>query len=119
MYYENFKHLCEVNNVRPADITKATGITSATFSSWKNGVYTPKQEKLVQIAEFFGVPLTELTGDEDVVRNVLYTERDLSAFDRKFLELDEEDRAFVLNMIDNLLLKDKYKKENVQNSEVG
>lgn len=60
MSYEIFKRLCEKNGVKPSDITKETGITSATFTSWKQGKYTPKAEKLQQIADYFGVSLEYL-----------------------------------------------------------
>ena len=44
---------------------KETGITTATISNWKAGRYTPKQDKLQKIAEYFGVTVEYLmTGEE-------------------------------------------------------
>ena len=55
MYYENFERLCKENNKKPADVCRGTGISSATLTSWKKGKYTPKQDKLSLIANFFNV----------------------------------------------------------------
>ena len=63
MYYENFAKLCELNNVKAAQVSKGTGIATATLSTWKKGKYTPKNDKLQLIANFFSVPLSWITGD--------------------------------------------------------
>ena len=65
MTYDIFENLCAAKNVRPADVTRATGITSATFSEWKKGTYTPKQDKLQKIADYFGVSLEYLMTGKD------------------------------------------------------
>ena len=58
--YEVFRKLCEGRGVTPTDVCRATGIASATISSWKSGAYTPKREKLQLIADYFNVPLEYL-----------------------------------------------------------
>ena len=60
MYYENFEELCKRNNVKPSAVSKATGIATSTLTEWKKGRYTPKQEKLQLIADFFGVTVDYL-----------------------------------------------------------
>lgn len=55
MYYETFKGLCEERGVRPSDVSKATGISTATLTNWKQGKYTPKEDKMKLIADYFGV----------------------------------------------------------------
>jgi transcriptional regulator with XRE-family HTH domain len=49
--------------VKPGRVSRETGISTATLTSWKQGKYTPKQDKLQKIADFFGVPLGVITGD--------------------------------------------------------
>ena len=66
MYYENFETLCKRDNVKPSDVSKTTGISTATFTSWKQGKYTPKQDKLQLIADFFNVSVDYImTGKEN------------------------------------------------------
>ena len=60
MYYENFARLCEKNGVKPSTVSKATGISTATLTSWKQGKYTPKQDKLQLSADFFHVSIDYL-----------------------------------------------------------
>ena len=63
MYYEKFEYLCKLNGVNASKVSKATGISTATLSSWKNGKYTPKNAKLQLIADYFGVPLAYLLSE--------------------------------------------------------
>lgn len=63
--YKIFENLCNKNNVTPYRVCKETGLTTATISNWKAGRYTPKQDKLQKIADYFGVTLEYLmTGEE-------------------------------------------------------
>jgi transcriptional regulator with XRE-family HTH domain len=56
--YSNFEKLCKEKNVTPYRVCKETGVTTATISAWKKGKYTPKQDKLRKIAEYFGVSIS-------------------------------------------------------------
>lgn len=63
--YSVFVELLQKNNKKAADVTRATGIPASTFSDWKKGKSSPKQEKLQKIADFFNVSLEYLmTGQE-------------------------------------------------------
>lgn len=64
MYYENFQKLCESRGIKPSAVSRETGISTATLTSWKQGKYTPKQDKLQKIADFFGVTLEMLMTGE-------------------------------------------------------
>lgn len=66
MYYEIFEKLCADRGVRPGTVSAATGISTATLTSWKQGKYTPKPDKLQKIADYFGVSLEYLLkGEQD------------------------------------------------------
>lgn len=65
MSYKIFEELCKQRNVKPIEISRSTGIDSATFSSWKKGTYTPKTEKRKLIADYFGVSLEYLDTGKD------------------------------------------------------
>lgn len=58
--YEVFTKLCNGKNVTPYEVSKMTGISTATLTDWKMGRYVPKQDKLQKIADYFGVPLEYL-----------------------------------------------------------
>lgn len=55
--FSAFEKLCEERNVIPAQVSKETGIATATLSAWKLGKYSPKIDKIMAIADFFGVQI--------------------------------------------------------------
>ena len=56
--YKVFEELLAKNNETAYRVSKETGIATATLTEWKNGTYEPKVEKLMLIADHFGVPVT-------------------------------------------------------------
>ena len=63
--YEIFERLLEEHGVTAYKVCKATGLTTATISNWKAGRYTPKQDKLQKIADYFGVSIEYLMSGKD------------------------------------------------------
>ena len=55
--YERFEALLKKYGMTPYRVARETGINTATLTSWKQGKYTPKIDKLKKIADFFGVPI--------------------------------------------------------------
>lgn len=60
--YEIFQKLLSEKGVSAYRVAQETGVSTATLTSWKKGVYTPKPEKLQKLADYFGVQLEYLTG---------------------------------------------------------
>lgn len=58
--YENFQKLLKKNNVTAYKVAKETGLSTSMLTNWKKGRYTPKQDKLQKIAEFFDVTVDYL-----------------------------------------------------------
>lgn len=63
--YERFEELLQERGITAYRVAKDTGITTATFTSWKQGKYTPKQDKLQKVADYFGVTLEFLLGKSE------------------------------------------------------
>lgn len=112
MYYENFEKLCLEKNVTASKVSKATGISTATLSSWKKNVYTPKQDKLQLIADYFGVTLDYLINGKEKESEFSPEQADLWIAIRhdkellnaleKYMKLSEENKKRVLERIDTL-----------------
>lgn len=64
--YQRFEELCKEKNVTPYRVAKDTGITTATLSNWKAGRYQPKADKLLSIADYFGVSYAYLVGKTNI-----------------------------------------------------
>ena len=63
--YEIYLELLEKSGRKSSDVSKATGIPASTFSDWKKGKSSPKQDKLQKIADYFGVSVEYLmTGEQ-------------------------------------------------------
>lgn len=72
MGYEIFEELCKQKGVTPYRVAKETGVTTATLSSWKNGKYTPKTDKLQKIADYFGVSVDVFKKHEYHIKSTKY-----------------------------------------------
>lgn len=65
--YEIFEQLLNKYGITTYQVAKATGISTASFTGWKQGKWNFKQDKLQKIAEYFGVTVDYLmTGKEEV-----------------------------------------------------
>lgn len=63
--YRIFEELLQKHGVSTYRVSKETGIAQSVFSSWKNGISTPKQDKMQKLADYFNVSLEYLmTGEE-------------------------------------------------------
>lgn len=63
--YEIFERLLEERGITAYRVAKETGVSTATLTGWKQGKYTPKQDKLQKIAEYFNVSVFYLMGVTD------------------------------------------------------
>ena len=62
--YEIFERLCAERGVTAYRVCKETGLKTGSISNWKSGKYQLKQDKLQKIAEYFGVSVDYLMGNE-------------------------------------------------------
>lgn len=63
--YEIFEQLLLKYGVTTYKVSKATKIAQSVFSSWKNGISTPKSDKMQKIADYFGVSVVYLMTGKD------------------------------------------------------
>ena len=63
--YERFSELLKTRGERPADVTRATGVSSTVFSEWKKGKSQPNVDKLVKIARYLDTTVEYLVTGED------------------------------------------------------
>ena len=88
--YEIFEKLLEEYNVTAYKVCKATGLTTATISNWKAGRYTPKQDKMQKIADYFGVSIEYLmTGEEKEGSETYYLNKETAKAAQEIFENKE------------------------------
>lgn len=61
--YTKYLELLEKTGKTSYQVSKDTGIGQNTLSQWKTGRSNPKIEKLVILADYFGVPLEYFVKD--------------------------------------------------------
>ncbi len=64
--YSIYEKLLVDNNITSYKVSKDTGISTSTLSDWKTGRSVPKLDKLKKLADYFGVTLNYLIGDEEL-----------------------------------------------------
>ena len=136
--YEIFEQLLSKYGVTAYRVAKETGITTATLTNWKQGKYTPKQDKLQKIADYFGVSLDYLmTGNitepvkekapELTARDERDIKKDLDSLREKLAnkefgpaaydgqDIPEEDIDLFLGQVDLMLRRVKIKNKEKYN----
>ena len=88
--YQIFEQLLQKHEVSTYKVSKETGIAQSVFSSWKNGISTPKADKMQKIAEYFGVSVGYFKGTEEAEPNAIDKENNPIVLDDEALELLEE-----------------------------
>lgn len=62
--YPAYEKIRTQKGVTDYAVAQATGVATATISSWKSGVYAPKIDKLMAIAQYLDVPIESLLASE-------------------------------------------------------
>lgn len=67
-FYETFAFLCEEADITPSGVAREIGIPKSSITSWKKEGYSPRNETLNKIADFFGVS-TDFLNDKTGIHN--------------------------------------------------
>ena len=105
--YSKFSDLLQSRGLRPADVSKGTGINQTVFSEWKKGKSTPKIDKLQKIAAYFDVPIEYFTNDAEIeeIKKITPAENGRDDINKDLQKLPEGDRQYVKGIIKGLLAK--------------
>ena len=97
MFYDRFKMFCDEKGISCHKATLEIGLSNATATHWKNKGQTPKGETLLKIADYFGITVAELLGEEK--EKTATNGDDLSAEELDFIRLyskaDEHKKAAI------------------------
>ena len=100
--YEIFEKLLMERGVTAYKVAKATGISTGSMTDWKKGRRAPKVDKLQKIADYFGVSVDYLLGNEPKEKTP--AEADVTFDDFTYAmygeakELTDEDKNMLLEM---------------------
>lgn len=103
MFYDKYVALCAQKGITPSAAAKAIGINKAAVSNWKYRKNGPSDVTMQKIADYFGVPVSELT-EETKKAPTPEGEREISfddftyAFYEESKNLPEEKKKMLLDM---------------------
>lgn len=117
--YEIFETLLTLHGVTAYQVSKATGIATATLSDWKRGRSKPKQDKLQKIADYFHVPLDYLIHGEitdssydaataSLMHHIMKREK-LQTLLKYSIQADDSDISLAIEVLKALQAKGKTK----------
>lgn len=67
-FYKRLRDLCEERNMTVNELVKILDLSSGSPTAWKNGT-VPRHTTLAKIADYFGVSVRDLTGEEGQKNN--------------------------------------------------
>jgi len=114
--YEIFEQLLQKHGVTAYKVAKEARVSQSMLSEWKKGTYTPKQDKLQKIANYFDVTVDYLMNGEkkdnetpyyldDDARQMaddLSKNPDLHILFDAARAVSKEDLQFVIDMVNRL-----------------
>lgn len=71
MFYDVFERLCEEKGKAVTAVAREVGISPNAPQQWRSGS-KPRIDTLYKLAEYFGVPLSVLTGREPEPQKTMY-----------------------------------------------
>ena len=60
IFANNLNYYMQVNNKIQDDLVKDLGLKTSTISSWCNGQKLPRMDKIVLLADYFGIHFSKL-----------------------------------------------------------
>ena len=114
-FYDNYIKLCAAHDKSPTAVSKEIGLSNAAASGWKNGK-KPSAVTKQKLADYFGVTVEELTGEEQKEKPTPSEESELNAHAKailyKYEQLNPAQRVMFEKMLDAALEAAKgYKNE--------
>lgn len=64
MFYDHLDALCAENGLTVTELMKLLGLSPSSASRWKTKGFLPSRSTAKQIADYFGISVAELMGEE-------------------------------------------------------
>lgn len=85
MFYDRFAYLCKQKDVSPSRAALDAGISKSLVTKWKiNNIEIPSPDVLNKLSKYFGIPVSELLGEETEKTPAESGKREVTDDDIKF-----------------------------------
>lgn len=104
MIYEKIKEILEEKNITFYQLSKDTGITEATFSTWKYKKTNPNVKTLNILAKYLGISVNDLLDEKkiEISDEEIKTNKEKNKIYNSFKELNEENQNIIKKLINAL-----------------
>lgn len=114
IFANNLKKQMELKGVSRNDICQALGISYFTVSDWVNGKKYPRMDKIEKLAEYFGIPKSDLIEEHKVV----YVKNKVSGAKAKNIKTFREEAGIPIIEFANLLNVDEETVLDIENGKL-
>ena len=94
-FWNNFVNLCEKSNIKPSQLADKINVTPGTMTGWKKGS-PPNSERLIAIADYFGVSTDYLLGRSGADPELPDDEKELI---QNYRKLSDEGKRIIRNQV--------------------
>lgn len=98
MFYDKFVKLCVSIDKKPSAVAKEIGINKSTVTNWKNRGTTPTDAIVQKVADYFSIPVSDLSEEKENTAN-----QTVDGLNQDYFLLSDENKAFIDEMIVKLL----------------
>ncbi len=104
---ERLKELMKYYGINQTELSKRTGIPKSAISMYVSGQRSPRQDRLSDIADAYGINEAWLMGYDVEMKKELSREEGLkdAEFIKKFSLLTQHDKEIILNLMDTMIYK--------------
>lgn len=108
---ENIKILRKSKNWSQTELAEKIGVHLTHISRIENGKYNPSVDDLVKLSEVFEISVDDILNKISNKKQTLEAVQNTPLYQKiKLIEqLDEKDQTTILNVIDSIITKNKFK----------
>ena len=85
-FYKRYCELCAIKGKSASGVASAIGLSNAAASGWKNGKF-PSDVTLAKLADYFGVPVADLTAEEQTKKPATVSGDELDETTREIMDI--------------------------------
>ena len=97
-FKDRLEQALELNNIKPADLARLTGIGEGAISQYRKGAYKATQRNLEKISKVLNVPLPWLMSATDEKEPPTVFDEGLNEVTSIFEQLSQDNRAKLLEL---------------------
>ena len=87
MFYDKYIKLCAAAGKSPSAVAQEVGLYKSTVSNWKNRGTNPTDATAQKIADYFGVPVADLTAEEQTKKPATVSGDELDETTREIMDI--------------------------------